>query len=895
MTVLDHEGFWSKLQTNRLRSMANAGFPEARTFFRILVSAIMLALVGGALFLITVSGQQANQVIEIDPNARTENPYVGRFTQRPAEIRLQIKGDETNYQWVRVASTDDLKIKAIGELEGYEKEESIQLERWYQFKKLLPLNVTVGQGKEETYQLKLEFGRLKAGAISPADPSAARAYGETDKVELQRGLVKYIQLVDDSRPIVKLDRTSLIMERPRDANSGPPKETLQLSTIDPTGSKPTWVFVKFKNRDIDLAVDKDTDKEKSTAAPGEQLQSGRFFGFTGSLKLVLTRHDFVNDDPITLSLQGGRGVREPGTRNDAIDAVKKPDDQIAVKGPELKVEIATVKPTAPGSMNYWMIIIISAGAVAVLVTLLLIRKRRAKATATGAAPVSDLFGGVQGAPSTGAGSVYDRLTDTEPAHRNIAIVRQPQLGWFGKLFSFIGRSKVEGETDEELEERKRKQRQYADAEAGRLATEAARMNPPIPGQRKESIPGAPEPTVPNPLVGAQRPKEVEPISQEMLDQAVAKGAETSREKLRLLKEHVDLIEQLMNGLQDSFNNHRSNIQKQLDTQKASIAEQSRTASAELESKLDAKAKEYEDAIQRARVEFDKRLNNIESDSQASRAEQDKRDGSYAALLSSILERSVDELQGDRLSSTVREAADALNRFFQSEIPRSEVLDDLASRAERIRSSLKSVVDRAGAFNSQAEIEIAGPLQKATNLVAELSLMQAQLRSRQLAIEARVGLPVPAIADLSGATPYDPKLQIPISAHSKARYTFIEELGFAIKREMDKFRDPAGYFRRELEKLVTSDVVSVADICDSKTKNSELEQSLQVLFSEARLRSILPKPKEQFDPTEQTIIQIISGGGPADSHRIVKVVSRGFYYNDGEKDRLLRKAGVEVYR
>lgn len=899
--VLGHQGFRSKRQTARMCLAARAGFPEGRTFLRVLAPATMMILVGSAQFLTSVGAQQPNQSVEINPQELQEKPYVARFTQRPGEIRLQIKGDEANFQWVRyrwqhVAKPDALKINTIGELDGYKKEESLQQERWYQFKKPLRLALTVGPGDEEKYDLKLEFGRLRPDATTPIDSSAARASGDRDEIKQQGSGM--IRIVDDSRPIVAVDPTSLIMERPRDANSGLSKQTLQLSIVDSTGLNPTWAFVKFKNRDIDVAIEEDTDKDRTTAAaPGEKLDDDHFFGFTGSIKVVLTRRVFVNDDPITLTVQGGCGVRELATREDAIGAIRKPDDSIAVRGPELKVQIATVKPTLPEPTSYWMIIILSTMGLVILAGALIVLRKRSHAMAARAQSVAAAHTGFEARPAIGSSSDYDKLTDPDKGQRSIAVLKQHQPGLFQKIASSLGFSKGEGESEEEKAAYRQRMSDQLAAETLRLSEAAARENnAPAPGSVREPTSGATGPAVRDAHVDARKPKEVEQISQEMLNEAVSTSAKAAvKEGLEPVEERVKAINQLMYELQQSFIDQRSMLQRELEAQKAAIAEQWRTTRAELEQKLDTKLNQSSDDIRRARDEFDRRLHDVEFDSRASHAEQAKRDGFYAALLSSILERSVDGLQGDSLSSAVGEAAEALNRFFQTEIPRSEVLDELASRAERLRASLKTVVDRASAFNSQAEIEIAEPLQKATNLVAELSVMRAQLRSRQLTLEARVGLPVPAVADQAGTTPYDPKLPVAVSAHGRARYTFIEELGFAIKREMDKFRDPPGYFRREIEKLATSDVIAVADICYSKTKNSDLEQSLQVLFSEAGLRSILPKPKERFDPTEQSIIQIISGGSPADSEKIAKVVSRGFYYNDGEKERLLRKAGVEVYR
>lgn len=281
------------------------------------------------------------------------------------------------------------------------------------------------------------------------------------------------------------------------------------------------------------------------------------------------------------------------------------------------------------------------------------------------------------------------------------------------------------------------------------------------------------------------------------------------------------------------------------------------------------------AVQRERVEA---LARLEQADDAERDETAQRDRFYAAMLGMLFGRSVEPLREGHFDALVSEAGEMLNKFFKDDLPRHDLLDELAVKTTALDDALRAVIERASRLTPDAKQQLL-PLAAGTgNLKAELSKMQSQLRQRQLYVESLI--------------------HIPISAYEGARYTFLEQLGLSLKREIDKLRNPVGYFTREWERLVTRDLSRVVDACDTQVSkpgaNNGLEAAFNALFSAAGLTCILPKGGEPYNPAEQNISRMVSGQ-PGSQQKIAGVVNRGFYYRAGGRERLLRKAKVEVYK
>lgn len=288
--------------------------------------------------------------------------------------------------------------------------------------------------------------------------------------------------------------------------------------------------------------------------------------------------------------------------------------------------------------------------------------------------------------------------------------------------------------------------------------------------------------------------------------------------------------------------------------------------------------------QRQLVELQQELGRVEGRLEASIAElrasvnrQAVPDSFYAKTLGAILGQNIETLQDGNFERLMGER---LNQFFQTGVSHGVGLQELRVRAEGINNALKGVSAQIEKLNAQAAAEARPHLQRVQAFVDELGGLQSQLQTRRATIET--------------------KLSIPVSMHAGARQTFLDELGRGIKREIDKLNEPESYFKGELERLITAELIPVVDICDSKkvapppSNQRELEGALNQLFEQAGLRPILPSRGEPFKTAEQDLIEMVQGGG-GQSLTVQQVSRRGFYYKQDDAETLLRKASVTVHR
>ena len=254
------------------------------------------------------------------------------------------------------------------------------------------------------------------------------------------------------------------------------------------------------------------------------------------------------------------------------------------------------------------------------------------------------------------------------------------------------------------------------------------------------------------------------------------------------------------------------------------------------------------------------------------------DSFYAKTLGAILGQNIDALRAGNFEQMSQEVGERLNQFFQLEVPYGDTLQSLCQRAAAINLALKDVAAEMARLKPETVAETAPHLRRAEALDAELGSLQAQLQNRRATVETT--------------------LRVPVSIHAGARQTFLNELGRGIRREVDKLSDPQSYFAGELNRLIAGDIVSVVDVCDTIIAHPgtrpELELALSQLFTHAGLRTILPRQGDPFRSAEHERVRAIAGA-TGKSMSIAQVTRRGFYHAQPDRETLLRRAGVVVYR
>lgn len=252
---------------------------------------------------------------------------------------------------------------------------------------------------------------------------------------------------------------------------------------------------------------------------------------------------------------------------------------------------------------------------------------------------------------------------------------------------------------------------------------------------------------------------------------------------------------------------------------------------------------------------------------------------HARMLGVMLENKVDVLSEGGFQSLIDRLKEGLDGFFKEDVERNpDILQELKQRADAISAAFKKVVEKIPESDAQSVGDASKIAARASTTAIDLSTLQSQIQSRQFEVITT-------------------SLRFPITAHSGARRTFLEELALGLKREIEKLSNPKNYFENQLESLATSEVISLADICDhriGRKEDSELEQALQELFAQAGLCDIVPKRKDAFKTVEQELVEMVPGE-PQDRLKVAEVLTRGFVYKRNEQETLLRKAGVKVYR
>ncbi|HVG35960.1 MAG TPA: hypothetical protein VM911_23100 [Pyrinomonadaceae bacterium] len=348
------------------------------------------------------------------------------------------------------------------------------------------------------------------------------------------------------------------------------------------------------------------------------------------------------------------------------------------------------------------------------------------------------------------------------------------------------------------------------------------------------------------------------------------GQKQVREEIDQLKRRdEEYAEQLLIFLETQVGEVRRHLEA-IKEQQAKLEDKQQTQNAELKN-------EYAEAAEQLRKEIGEVRAELE-ELRESNTQTQVPDSFYVRTLGEILGQNVEALQAGNFEQLSRQVGERLNQFFRTEVPHGDKLEELRTRTEAVHLALKNVVAQMALLNQQAADEASPHLQRVAALTEELGALQAQLQSRRLNIETT--------------------LRIPVSMHTNARQTFLEELARGIRREIDKLSEPQSHFAAELKRVITTDLISVVDICDKKIAHPgvrpELEEALNQLFAQAGLLPIMPRQGEPLKSLEHDLLQMVQGA-PGKSLRIAQIVTRGFYYEEQDGKTLLRKAVVTVYR
>lgn len=273
--------------------------------------------------------------------------------------------------------------------------------------------------------------------------------------------------------------------------------------------------------------------------------------------------------------------------------------------------------------------------------------------------------------------------------------------------------------------------------------------------------------------------------------------------------------------------------------------------------------------------FEERVERLLADAKQKETEQHNR---YSKLLGEVLGFNVETLKQGEFDAIVNEAGVRLNQYLSEQPAKVDGLSELHRKAQAITGEVQTTLEKVRELKPELE-----------------KLEQYGERAKRLASDLK------NVSSLQGQPQnLTVTLDLPVGKSTEGRANFLENLGKAIKDQIDRLHDPHAFWSKELEDFATSDIVALADICDVEVtggrpgSNPELERSLCELFRQAGLKTIVPSVGDPFKPGEQHLIEMVLGS-PANSQTIQRVVKRGFYYTGNAKEQLIRKAGVNVYR
>ncbi|HJQ70921.1 MAG TPA: hypothetical protein VKA70_18240 [Blastocatellia bacterium] len=879
-----------------------------------ILAAIMISVMLPA----ATSGQQTSDankdvhkiVIDIDnPQTKPYQSLLRKTQHTRAFIELKSGGDKLIY--VRFARRPvGLDISVAEDVErGYKKGDYLTSgELWYPFKKRLPLEFALASTRDKLpAEYKLEFGELADNTQEPATIQEARMDVRNARdikvTPLQKNNIIYGQLIDDSKPVISISvnpqRPTLIIDPEKENVSTEQEFTLKETDTN----RSAWVFFKISlpNGLQVLPVDTEGDGN-STVEAGKELGNEQWYGFKDSIKLKLRVNpssDLANsgspDKTVVLNIEGG--VAEAiSSKLEAEKAISN-NLSVATKGPSVPLTINIQVKEPPNWFDSFITWASEHTLPAILVILAIL------GLAFGAWLVIANLGArrwmEENNPKPTAPSVpypaYDYNYSSQPPDSGAGSIRvyKGKRGIWSKLMDWLPINRGgSGQQDPDEAARQHREKQRRSIEEVRYGPSAATAAEPADQATATQVASAQvdasapvlRPSYasagPDGRGGAVTVTKIAEIEKQLSDlQSRPDGRELS---FGARQEVERMIENQRKVIRSEFQTLLNQQNKQIETNILSINQQTVN---DVETRLKDIGRELEKASKGLQglllstgndhTTYDNRLAKLREELESLIKEKQESNDFFGKLLGLSFEQNVQELREGAFENLVNQSSDTLNRFVKEGVPQAGVLNEFLTKSKAITSSIRSVVDKACAIDQTAEDQLSPYVERAGNLVAELVSLHEQLKNRQLSMV---------------------NLNVAISAHPAARYTFLQELGMAIKREIDKLRDPQSYFQNRVERLATSDVIAIADICDKQiTKhkpNKELEAALGAMFSSAGLKCIMPTLKQAFNPAEQNLIQIMPGSDPSLSQTVASVESRGF--KDGQMN-LIRKAGVKVYR
>jgi hypothetical protein len=830
----------------------------------------MFAVAAMAIVFVTDSSSLPESPQPIQITASAPQSVSRQISLNQQQIPVDFIGDGTKWWYVRfevIPPGNEISVK--GSLKGYEDIKSIERGVWYPFKQRLSLNLSISQANfESTDSSRWHYSLASAKDLpSNATTKDARDYAQ-DHTKLNINEEnRFIEVLWKKDRGISLSSQQLVFEIP-DKKSIPAEQFILI-----TGSDSSWRFVRFKNlgQDVQLILDMDNKKEEVTGNLGLELKKDEkgadsiWYGFRGTMKLKVVWREREPKD-IELEMQEGEAKAnvEIQTRENAedairIDKVKEVDKQHRIPV-SLKLSVTSSAFWPPSSTA---VIAAVAGTILLGVMVFVVVKIKNKkkggfSTQGGAAQTS---------------SPYVIHTQSQDASFPLQNLWRNFLT-FGKKRNLPPEAPPKSDVNNE--------------KTGMGEGKS------LPGKQLPSNTEATDSQQPTTTfidqTDTQSPQNAGslPVGQEAIKKLV------EYEFKRLLKaEKKNIVDEVERKFREETKIIEKNFSERINALEQQIGQ------------VQSDTKFLTDVIGGFGEQLEKDSRRFKKIEEQTNEDKKERDSLYAKLLGFLFEANIDALQQNNFASAFQSAAalpsvqsetsyqqrgdaegmahkpsEMLNNELRDGIPRADSLDELRQKARAIHDAMKRVADKAAQIaRGQADTELAKYVQNAKEIADNIESVQSQLQNRTPELRAN--------------------LCIKFSAHENARYTFLEELGLAIKREIDRIRDPQGYFRRELERLVTGDIIEVSGICDKQItdgpgRNPELERALQSLFNSAGLKSILPTVGESFDATEQNLIQMLFSQS-IQYQKIAEVVSRGFYYNDGKKDVLLRKAGVKVHR
>jgi molecular chaperone GrpE (heat shock protein) len=852
-----------------------------------LVALGVLALIGmlfaGSLTLALQSGQQtpddkAQRVtkdpidIKVKAAPITQRQY--RFDdQKHDEAELKFIGDGQTWSFITFAPfPPHTKLTIKGDPPGYTLNEGLASGKWYPFKQWLSVTLKIDSEASQPVDVSFWVGSVKTSHedfLKTQNFEVVRKFADENQSEItQAASAQLLGFKWGAVPSssgenpVRINPTEVKLEVPEELGEAP----YQSTTVVGDGKR--WTFIRPKQLREGIAlIARTANKDGLTIPPDNLLASDQWIGFKNSLNLnvSLIKDKLPPEGDMDVVIETALGPSLDQSKEEAIAAIKS---GATPSSNNLQLKVAWARPV--DDSGFWLRIGLPVlGALGmVVVVIVLMRRRKSRSTLAPSLP--------KASPSR------DPLDDLGVDEHTPTYTRYGT----GEIDGLGGHSAPAKQTGPSGGILKIGGGLYA-KKAGPPAQPEERLERPTTDIRSPSSQPpfsqpqmAPEASLARSRIGYDRDDLGQLIKARVsslrveLNQKVNEDHATLAAEVKSLEGKVSLME---GGLESRMAARIKPVEELL-YEKSSLIEQTQKQRDQQITQMTHEGEAVKTQLRELQAELgevEKRLQTRFVELQSALNRRSVPDSFYARTVGAILGQHIEALQDGNFEKLMGEQ---LNQFFETNVERGEKLQELRVRAEGINSALKAVSVQMEKLSPPASVEARQPMQRVEAFVNELSGLQSQMRSRRATIETT--------------------LRVAVSMHAGARQTFLDELGRGIKREIDKLNDPESYFEGEMERVITSDIIAIVDICDKTvapppSARPDLEAALKQLFEQAGLRPILPRRGEPFKTAEQDLIEMAPGAGQ--SLTVAQVVTRGFYYKHRDNETLLRKASVTVYR